>query len=488
MIYWLFNTLPSELAPLEDRSNFRMSITAPEGTSFDYMAEYVDRFATFIKDSIPEAKGVFSSTAAVFAGGAPNTAFARAILVEPHERTRSQQELVDYVNKKLALFNDGRIFVVQEQTISVGLGSRGALPVQFVIQNFDFEKIKKVIPDFLEQARKSGTFQAVDVNLKFNKPELEISVDRLKAKDAGVSTADIAEALQAAYSGRRMGYFIMNGKQYQIIGQVSRENRDEPSDLSKIYIRNNRNELVQLGTLLQIRETSNPPQLFHYNRYKSATISASLAPGKTIGDGIATMQNIAKQLLDDSFATSLAGPSRDYAESSSNTAFAFVLALLLIYLVLAAQFESFIDPLIIMLTVPLALAGALLSLWIFGQTINIFSQIGMIMLIGLVTKNGILIVEFANQKREKGIDKRNALLDASKQRLRPILMTSLATMLGALPIALSLGAAAQSRMPLGIVIVGGLLFSLLLTLYVIPAMYSYLSGKKKVHNEELEHV
>jgi len=488
MIYWFFNTLPSELAPLEDRSNFRMSVTAPEGTSFDYMADYVDRFATFIKDSIPEAKGVFSSTAAVFAGGAPNTAFARAILVEPHERTRSQQELVDYVNKKLALFNDGRIFVVQEQTISVGLGSRGALPVQFVIQNFDFEKIKKVIPEFLEQARKSGTFQAVDVNLKFNKPELEISVDRLKAKDAGVATADIAEALQAAYSGRRMGYFIMNGKQYQIIGQVSRENRDEPSDLSKIYIRNNRNELVQLSTLLQIKESSNPPQLFHYNRYKSATISASLAQGKTIGDGIATMQAIAEKLLDDSFATSLAGPSRDYAESSSNTAFAFVLALLLIYLVLAAQFESFIDPLIIMLTVPLALAGALLSLWLFGQTINIFSQIGMIMLIGLVTKNGILIVEFANQKREKGIDKQNALLDASKQRLRPILMTSLATMLGALPIALSLGAASQSRMPLGIVIVGGLLFSLLLTLYVIPAMYSYLSGKKEVHDEELKHV
>jgi len=488
MIYWFFNTLPSELAPLEDRSNFRMSVTAPEGTSFDYMADYVDRFATFIKDSIPEAKSVFSSTAAVFAGGAPNTAFARAILVEPHERTRSQQELVDYVNKKLALFNDGRIFVVQEQTISVGLGSRGALPVQFVIQNFDFEKIKKVIPEFLEQARKSGTFQAVDVNLKFNKPELEISVDRLKAKDAGVATANIAEALQAAYSGRRMGYFIMNGKQYQIIGQVSRENRDEPSDLSKIYIRNNRNELVQLSTLLQIKESSNPPQLFHYNRYKSATISASLAQGKTIGDGIATMQAIAEKLLDDSFATSLAGPSRDYAESSSNTAFAFVLALLLIYLVLAAQFESFIDPLIIMLTVPLALAGALLSLWLFGQTINIFSQIGMIMLIGLVTKNGILIVEFANQKREKGIDKRNALLDASKQRLRPILMTSLATMLGALPIALSLGAASQSRMPLGIVIVGGLLFSLLLTLYVIPAMYSYLSGKKEVHDEELKHV
>lgn len=488
LIYFLLTSLPSELAPMEDRSNFRMSVTAPEGTSFDYMADYVDSFATFIKDSIPEVKGIFSATAPTFAGAASNTAYTRAILVEPQERTRSQQEIVDYVNKKLSLYNDGRIFVIQEQTISVGLSSRGALPMQFVIQNFDFEKIKKVIPEFLEQARKSGTFQAVDVNLKFNKPELEISVDRLKAKDAGVTTADIAEALQAAYSGRRMGYFIMNGKQYQIIGQVSRENRDDPTDLAKVYVRNNRNELVQLSTLLQIRESSNPPQLFHYNRYKSATISASLAPGKTIGDGIETMQSIAKKLLDDTFATSLAGPSRDYAESSSNTAFAFVLALFLIYLVLAAQFESFVDPLIIMFTVPLALAGALLSLWLFGQTINIFSQIGMIMLIGLVTKNGILIVEFANQKREQGIDKINALLDASKQRLRPILMTSLATMLGALPIALSLGAAAQSRMPLGIVVVGGLLFSLLLTLYVIPAMYSYLSGKKKVHNEELEHV
>jgi HAE1 family hydrophobic/amphiphilic exporter-1/multidrug efflux pump len=487
-IYGLFTSLPSELAPMEDRSNFRLSVTAPEGTSFDYMADYVDRFASFLKDSIPETRLVFSSTAATFAGGSSNSAFLRVILTEPNERTRSQKELVDYTNKKLSLFNDGRVFVVQEQTISVGLGSRGALPVQFVIQNFNFEKIKAVIPKFLEEARKSGTFQGVDVNLKFNKPEIEITVDRLKAKDLGVTTADIAEALQAAYSGRRIGYFLMNGKQYQVIGQVSRENRDEPTDLSRIYIRNNRNELIQLSTLVNIRETSSPPQLFHYNRYKSATISASLAPGKTIGDGIKTMQAIGKNLLDDTFATSLSGPSRDYAESSSNTSFAFILALLLIYLVLAAQFESFIDPLIIMLTVPLALAGALLSLWLFGQTINIFSQIGMIMLIGLVTKNGILIVEFANQKREQGIPKLEALLDASKQRLRPILMTSLATMLGALPIALSLGAAAQSRMPLGIVIVGGLLFSLILTLYVIPAVYMYLSRRKEIHNEELERV
>jgi multidrug efflux pump subunit AcrB len=285
-----------------------------------------------------------------------------------------------------------------------------------------------------------------------------------------------------------MGYFIMNGKQYQVIGQVKREFRDEPTDLSQIYLRNNRGELVQLSNLVTIRETSNPPQLFHYNRYKSATISASLAPGKTIGDGIATMQAIGKKLLDDSFATSLSGPSRDYVESSSNTAFAFFLALLLVYLVLSAQFESFIDPFVIMFTVPLALAGALLSLWLLGQTINIFSQIGMIMLIGLVTKNGILIVEFANQKQEQGMEKVKALLEASKQRLRPILMTSLATMLGALPIALSLGAAAQSRMPLGTVIVGGVLFSLILTLYVVPTMYSYLSRPKKAHLQTNEQV
>ncbi|WP_448527993.1 efflux RND transporter permease subunit [Raineya sp.] len=488
MIYFFLQKIPSELAPMEDRSNFRMSVTAPEGVSFDYMTEYVDRFASFVRDSVPEAKGVFSSTAPTFIGGGSNTAFVRAILVEPKERKRSQQQIVDYVNKKLSQFNDGRIFIVQEQTISVGLGSRGALPVQFVIQNFDFEKIKKVLPIFLEEARKSGTFLAVDANLKFNKPEIEITIDRLKAKDAGVSTADIAEALQAAYSGRRMGYFIMNGKQYQVIGQVKREFRDEPTDLSQIYLRNNRGELVQLSNLVTIRETSNPPQLFHYNRYKSATISASLAPGKTIGDGIATMQAIGKKLLDDSFATSLSGPSRDYVESSSNTAFAFFLALLLVYLVLSAQFESFIDPFVIMFTVPLALAGALLSLWILGQTINIFSQIGMIMLIGLVTKNGILIVEFANQKQEQGMEKGKALLEASKQRLRPILMTSLATVLGALPIALSLGAAAQSRMPLGTVIVGGVLFSLILTLYVVPTMYSYLSRAKKAHLQENEPV
>ncbi|HNE93071.1 MAG TPA: efflux RND transporter permease subunit, partial [Chitinophagaceae bacterium] len=334
-----------------------------------------------------------------------------------------------------------------------------------------------VIPKFLEEARKDKTFQNVDVNLKFNKPELHLTIDRLKAKDLGLSTTDIAEVIQSAFSGRRLAYYIMNGKQYEVISQVEYSDRQAPKDISKLYVRNNKGENIPLSAVTKMEESSSPPTLYHYNRFKAATISASLAEGKTIGDGVKAMQAISDKLLDETFQTELSGPSRDFAESSSNTSFAFILALVLIYLVLAAQFESFRDPFTIMITVPLALTGALLSLYLFNQTINIFSQIGMIMLIGLVTKNGILIVEFANQKREFGMPKKQAVLEAAQQRLRPILMTSLATALGALPIALSLGAASTSRIPLGIVIVGGLLFSLILTLFVIPAVYTFISGK-----------
>jgi multidrug efflux pump subunit AcrB len=351
--------------------------------------------------------------------------------------------------------------------------------VQFILQNLDFEKLKAAIPKFLEEARKDKTFANVDVNLKFNKPELQLTIDRIKAKDLGLSISDVADVVQSAFSGRRLAYFIMNGKQYQVIQQVEYKDRQAPKDISALYVRNNRGENIPLTAVTKFEESSNPPTLFHYNRFKAATIQASLAEGKTIGDGVKAMQAIAakKDILDESFQTALSGPSRDYAESSSNTAFALGLALLLIYLVLAAQFESFKDPIIIIVTVPMAFTGALLSLWIFGQTINIFSEIGMIMLIGLVTKNGILIVEFANQKRAFGLDKKEAVLEAAQQRLRPILMTSLATALGALPIALSIGEASTSRIPLGIVIVGGIMFSLILTLFVIPAVYTYISGK-----------
>ncbi len=476
IIIWF--TLQSELAPLEDKSQFRLSVTAAEGTSFDYMDRFTSELSDYLYDSIPEREFVFTATPS-FGSGAVNSAFGRVVLNKPEERNRSQEEIVNSTNTKLSAFNEGRIALIQEQTISVGFGSRGAFPVQYVIQNLDFEKIKQVLPEFLSEARKDPTFQVVDADLKFNKPELEVNVDRMKARDLGLNVQDVAQTLRAALSGGRLGYFLMNGKQYQIIGQMKRGDRDEPTDLDKYYIRNSRNELIQLSNVVTIEENSNPPQLYHYNRFKSATIQASLAPGKTTGDGVKAMRAIGDRLLDESFTTSLSGPSRDFEESASNTSFAFLLALILIYLVLSAQFESFIDPLTIMLTVPLALAGAMISLWITGQTINIFSQIGMIMLIGLVTKNGILIVEFANKKREQGIPKLQAITDAATQRMRPILMTSLATALGALPIALSLGAASTSRIPLGVVVVGGIVFSLMLTLFVIPAVYSYFSRDKK---------
>jgi multidrug efflux pump len=482
LIYFAGGSLKSELAPLEDRSVIRTPVTAPEGTDFDYMEKLIVRLTQEVLDSVPEQRMTFSAASPGFGGvGNSNSGFINLVLKDPEDRTLSQQQVYDKLNRIFKRYPEARIFPNQEQTISTSLSAGFQLPVQFVIQNLDFKKLQDILPKFLEEARKSGIFGNVDGNLKFNKPELEITIDRLKATELGISVLDINNTLQLALSGRRLGYFIMNGKQYQVIAQVDRNNRDEPLDLKSFYVRNSRGEMIQLDNIVKMQEVSNPPQLFHFNRFKSATINASLAPGKTLGEGIETMRNIGKKLLDESFNTDLSGPSRDFAESASNTSFAFILALVLIYLILSAQFESFRDPFIILFTVPLALAGALFSLWIYGQTLNIFSQIGMIMLIGLVTKNGIMIVEFANQKREnEHLDKYNAILESAVARLRPILMTSLATILGALPIALALGAGAKSRIPLGVVIVGGLFFSLLLTLYVIPAMYVYLK-KSGIH-------
>ncbi len=477
-VYFISTQLQSELAPMEDRNQFRLQLSAPEGTAYDYMDNYVSDMVQFVMDSIPEYKTALSVTAPGFTGsGSVNTGFVRVALVDPDQRDRSQQQIVDMVSQNLRHFPQGRAFPIQEQTISVN--RRGGLPVQFVIQNNDFEKLRDVLPKFLEAANGSPVLQGVDSDLKFNKPELKVQINRLKATQLGVSVQDIAQTMQLAYSNLRFGYFTKEGKQYQVMAQVSRINRDDPNDLKSLYVRTRSGELVSIDNLVTIEESTTPPSLYHFNRYKSATISAGLAPGMTVGDGIKVMEELKEKLLDETFTTSLSGTSRDYAESSSNTSFAFVLALILIYLILSAQFESFIDPLTIMVTVPLALSGAFISLYLFDQTINIFSQIGMIMLIGLVTKNGILIVEFANQKREEGLSRMEAVLVASRLRLRPILMTSLAMALGTLPIALSIGAASTSRQPLGIVIVGGILFSLILTLFVIPAMYSYLSRERK---------
>jgi multidrug efflux pump len=477
MIVLIGSGLQSELAPMEDRSQFRLQVTAPEGTSFDYMDKYIDRLSGFILDSVPEKKVVLSMTAPGFSSGSVNSGMVRVTLVDPKNRVRSQQEIVDAVSKNVSKYNEGRAFAIQEQTISVN--RRGGLPVQFVMQNNNFEKIRQVLPRFLEAANANPVFQGVDADLKFNKPELRVNINRMKASQLGISVDDISQTLQLALSNRRLGYFTKEGKQYQVMGQVARSERDDPTDLKGIYVRSSNGTSVSLDNIVTFEEATTPPTIYHFNRYKSATISAGLAPGKTIGDGVKEMQKLADEMLDESFTTSLTGSSRDFAESSSNTSFALMLALALIFLILAAQFESFLDPLIIMVTVPLAIAGALLTLWAFGQTLNIFSQIGIIMLIGLVTKNGILIVEFANHNRLEGMGKTEAAIFAARMRLRPILMTSLAMSLGALPLALSLGAASTSRMPLGIVIVGGIMFSLILTLFVIPAMYSFLSTSKK---------
>lgn len=481
-VIWIASNIQSELAPMEDRNQFRLMLSAVEGTSYDYMDEYVQEVVQFVQDSIPEYRTALSVTAPGFTGsGSVNSGFVRITLVDPSNRDRSQQEIVDDVSRHLGRFQQGRAFPIQEQTISVN--RRGGLPVQFVIQNNNFDKLQSALPKFLELANSNPVFQGVDTDLKFNKPELKVEINRLKATQLGVSVQDIAQTLQLAYSNLRFGYFTKEGKQYQVMGQVAKINRDDPEDLKLLYVKTTSGDLISIDNLVTITESTTPPSLYHYNRYKSATVSAGLAPGKTVGDGIASMQEIADKVLDESFTTSLSGTSRDYAESGSNTSFAFVLALLLIFLILAAQFESFVDPLIIMFTVPLAIAGAFISLWLFGQTLNIFSQIGMIMLIGLVTKNGILIVEFANQKRDEGLSKIDAVLEASRLRLRPILMTSLAMALGSLPLALSLGAASTSRQPLGIVIMGGILFSLVLTLFVIPAMYTFFSRKRKTVDE-----
>lgn len=477
IIYFIMGSIQSELAPMEDRSQFRLQVTAPEGSSYEFTDAYIDRLTNLVLDSVPEKQTVLSVTAPGFSSGAANTGFVRATLSQPKDRNRSQKDIVAIINRNLFKYSEGRAVAIEEQTIQQN--RRGGQAVQFVIQNNNFDKLAVVLPKFIEEANKSGVLQGADADLKFNKPELRINVDRLKAAQLGVTVEDISNTLNLALSNRRLGYFTKEGKQYQVMGQVVRSDRDDPTDLKAIYVRNATGQMISLDNLVSFEEATTPSNIYHFNRFKSATISSGLAPGKTVGDGVEAMQAIAKKLLDDTYSTSLTGSSRDYDESSSNVGFAFILALGLIFLILAAQFESFIDPFIIMATVPMAIVGALLSLWIFGQTLNIFSEIGMIMLIGLVTKNGILIVEFANQNRLKGMGKTDAAIYSATQRLRPILMTSLAMALGALPIALSLGAAATSRIPLGIVIIGGIIFSLILTLFVIPAVYSYWSWKPK---------
>ncbi|MCH7410716.1 efflux RND transporter permease subunit [Belliella sp. DSM 111904] len=476
-IYGLFNIIPTELSPIEDRGEMRINLSGPEGATFEYMDRVLDEMTQEFQASIEadELSGTISVTSPGFGTASTNSGFLRLILTDAADRKRSQQEIYDEVNQKLQRFTAVRAFATQPPSIG---DRRAGLPVQYVLQAPTLDKLKEVIPEFMNKANESSVFSFTDINLKFTKPEIEVEIDREKARNIGVSVQEIARTLQLSYSGQRFAYFIMNGKQYQVVGEMQLRDRNEPINLRTLYVRAENGSLVQLDNLVRINERSTPPQLYRFNRFVSATVSANLAPGYTIGTGLEEMDRIAGEVLDESFSTDVAGLSKEYRESSNSLIFAFIFALVLIYLVLSAQFESFLDPLTIMFTVPLALFGALASLWLFDFTLNIFSQIGIIMLIGLVTKNGILIVEFANQRKAQGLSVEEAILDASSARFRPILMTSLSTILGILPIALALGAGSEGRVPMGVAVVGGLVFSTILTLFIIPAIYTYLTSKQ----------
>jgi multidrug efflux pump len=480
--WWLLQSLPAELAPLEDRRNLTVNAIAAEGTSYEAMSEYMDRLDEMITREMTGIDQLVTITAPGFgAASSVNSGFARMVLVRPDERELSQQAMAAKLTEHLKELPEARASVQQQPTIG---DRRSGSPVQFVIQAPGMSDLEAVLPGFLDAARNDPTFTFVDTNLRFNKPELRIEIDRNRAQALGVSVRDVAETLQFTLGDQRYGFFILGDKQYEVVGQLERGNRSQPANLKQIYVRSRDGGMITLDNVIRVNESSSPPTLFRFNRLSAATISANLADGRTIGEGIEAMRRIAGEKLDGRFTTELAGQSRDFVDSSSSLVFVFIFALVLVYLVLAAQFESFRDPLIIMFTVPLALFGALGALWLTGQTINIFSQIGLVMLIGLVTKNGILIVEFANQRKLAGLGVRDAIEDASARRFRPILMTSLSTILGILPVALALGAGSGSRVSMGIAVVGGLILATALTLYIIPAIYSYMSRDLTVEEAE----
>ncbi len=462
---WMWTSIPAEMAPLEDRSQITINTMGPEGITYEFMRDYTEDINALADSLMPDAEFI---TARVWSGSGNIQITLRDI----NERDYSQMDVAERLSKAVREKTDARAFVRQQSTFG---GRRGSMPVQYVLQATSIDKLEEILPKFMAKVYENPTFQMADVDLKFSKPEVRISINREKANLMGVNTRDIAQTLQYGLSGQRMGYLYINGKQYEILGEINRQQRNTPMSLKSIYMRSNEGEMIQMENLVELIEGIAPPKLYRYNRFVSATVSAGLAEGKTIGQGIDEMDKIADEVLDDTFRTALAGDSKEFRESSSSLIFAFALALVLIYLILAAQFESFKDPFVIMLTVPLAICGALIFMLVGGQTMNIYSQIGIIMLIGLVAKNGILIVEFANQRQKNGDHKRTAITEAAVMRLRPILMTSVSTILGLMPLMLATGEGCNGRIAMGTAVVGGMLISTLLTMYIVPAIYSYVS-------------
>lgn len=468
LIFILWQAIPAEMAPLEDRSQITVNTRGAEGVTYEYIRDYTEDINQIVDSLIPDAEAV---TARVSSGSGN----IRILLKDMSERDYSQMEVAEKLSQAVKKKTKARAFVQQQSSFG---GRRGSMPIQYVLQATNIEKLEQVLPIFMERVYENPTFQMADVDLKFSKPEARIHINRDKANIMGVNTRDLSQTLQYGLSGQRMGYFYMNGKQYEILGEINRQQRNKPADLRAIYLRSGDGKMIQMDNFIELENSIAPPKLYRYNRFVSATVSAGLADGKTIGEGLNEMDKIAADVLDDTFRTSLAGDSKEFRESSSSLMFAFLLALVLIYLILAAQFESFKDPLIIMLTVPLAITGALIFMYFNDITMNVFSQIGIIMLIGLVAKNGILIVEFANQRQEQGEDKITAVRNASLLRLRPILMTSASTILGLIPLAFATGEGCNQRIAMGIAVVGGMLVSTFLTMYVVPAVYTYVSTNR----------
>jgi len=479
----LFNLLPSELVPIEDRGIGFGIVIAPEGATMDYTDRYMREVESRVLP-LPERRGLFSAIGLGFGGpGRVTNGFVFLSLKPRGERDKSQQQIVQELFPKLISIPGVLAFVINPPSLGGSFSSR---PVQYVIQAENYEELNKGLGTMMTEAAKLGYLMNLDTDLRLNKPELNLTIDRERASGLGVSVAAIGSTLETLLGGRAVTNFKRGTKQYDVILQMKPSARATPDAIKEIYIRGG-GKLVQLASVVRVDESLAPKELNHYNRVRSATITANMLPGVSLGQALADLDRIAAANLPAGMKREYAGQSLEFKSSSSSLYFMFLLAIVFIYLVLAAQFESFVHPLTILFAVPLAVFGALLTLFMFRETLNIYSQIGLIMLVGLVTKNSILIVEFSNQLRERGKSAVEAVIEAATIRLRPILMTSFSTIFGVLPIAIGLGAGAESRRPLGLAVVGGMFFSTFLTLVLVPVIYTLLArftGRGATHEDQ----
>ena len=475
---YLFTQIKSELSPTEDRGTVMVSASAPEGSSYGYTSRYADDIEKILQ-GVPELRSYLM----IVGAGDVTRVMSFARMQDWSEREKSQQTIVQQISPKLRAIPG----VQASASNPPSLGGRGfGKPFQFVLQSSSsYEDLNTVARKLIGELSDNPGFADLDTDLRLNKPQIEINIDRVRAADAGLDISVIGRTLETLLSGRNVTRFEIDGQQYDVTVALPLADRSSPDILSQIYVRSSSGNMVQLSSVVSFKETVAPRELKRFNQLRAVTIEANLAPGFALGDAITAINAAASKVLPDNVVSDLTGQAREFRDSSSNLAFIFLLALAFIYLVLAAQFESFRDPFMIMLSVPLSITGALLALWLSGGTLNVYSQIGLVTLIGLITKHGILIVEFGNRLQEKGVERSAAVVDAAVLRLRPILMTTAAMVLGAVPLVLAHGAGAESRMQIGWVIVGGMSFGTLLTLYVVPSVYAIM-GRKHIDVQAAE--